>query len=312
MSDNTAIRIKNITRRFGSLKAVDGLSLDIMKGEALGLLGPNGAGKSTTINMICGLLKPDTGKIEYSNEEQVIPKLSIGLCPQENIFWPQLSCIEQLEFMGEMYGLDRKTSLNRGEGLLEQTGLTSKKNNKAATLSGGMKRRLNICLALVHDPEIIILDEPEAGLDPQSRILIRDFIKHLAEDKTVILSTHNMDEADRLSDRIAIIDKGRLLKTGPPDALKREIGEGDIVEIEITAETAGTAFGEIIELLESRFNNLSTDRNILSFRTNQTGRDLADIIELLGDRNISTGEIKIRPNTLEDVFISLTGRKLRD
>ena len=227
------IHLSNLKKNFGSLTAVDGLSLEILKGEILGFLGPNGAGKTTTINMICGLSQPTSGEIIFSNNKYKNIKNHIGICPQENIFWPKLTCLEQLEFMGEMYGKAGKVSRDRSKKLLELMGLSEKSNVLASKLSGGMKRRLNICLALIHDPEILVLDEPEAGLDPQSRILVRNFIKSLATEKTIILTTHNMDEADRLADRVAIIDYGKLLLLDTPDSLKKSIGEGDILEVEL-------------------------------------------------------------------------------
>jgi ABC-2 type transport system ATP-binding protein len=204
------ISIANLTKCFGDFTAVDRLSFEIQKKEIFGLLGPNGAGKTTTISMICGLLKPSEGTIRFDNFNGKNPKSLIGYCPQENIFYPKLTCFEQLLFIGQMYGISSRIIKPKALELLELLGLKDKTSERAGRLSGGMKRRLNICLALVHDPEILILDEPEAGLDPQSRILVRDFISAFGGEKTVILTTHNMDEADRLANRIAIMDHGKL------------------------------------------------------------------------------------------------------
>jgi len=173
----TAIKLEGLTRRFGDLTAVDDMSLDIFRNEIFGLLGPNGAGKTTTISMICGLLPPSAGTIAFGGQRGVDRRAEIGYCPQENIFYPKLTCREQLIFIGQMYGLAAPKLKARAGELLDQFGLKEKTNVRAASLSGGMKRRLNICLALIHDPEILVLDEPEAGLDPQSRIMVRDFIK---------------------------------------------------------------------------------------------------------------------------------------
>jgi ABC-2 type transport system ATP-binding protein len=176
------IQIANITRKFDTLTAVDHISLDIQKGEILGLLGPNGAGKTTLIHIICGLLDATSGNIYFKqNKTRKETIEEIGFCPQENIYWPKLTCLEQLIFMGEMYGMSFKNAKNRSRILLNMLGLTEKTNTLAKKLSGGMKRRLSICLALIHDPKILILDEPEAGLDPQSRILVRNFIKSLTD-----------------------------------------------------------------------------------------------------------------------------------
>ena len=227
-NNNTVINISHLTKRFGDLVAVDNLDLRIFQGEVFGFLGPNGAGKTTTINMICGLSKPSGGEIifqNFLNQTHSNIRSQIGICPQENIFWPKLTCREQLHFMARMYNLSTSLSKKRTTELLEMMGLEEKSNVLADKLSGGMKRRLNICMALIHDPEILVLDEPEAGLDPQSRILVRDFIKSLKPDKTIILTTHNMDEADRLSDRVAIIDHGKLLSLNTSSWLKKSIGE---------------------------------------------------------------------------------------
>ena len=230
---------------------VEGLNFDIFRNEIFGLLGPNGAGKTTTINMVCGLLPPSEGKIIFENNQGKDRKSIIGYCPQENVFYPKLTCLEQLLFMGQMYGHSSKTVKTRAIELLDLLGLEDKTNVRAINLSGGMKRRLNICLALIHNPEILILDEPEAGLDPQSRILVRDFIKALGKGKTIILTTHNMDEADRLADRVAIIDHGKLLLLDTPQNLKRTVGEGDILELDIekSNESAINQFAENIALL---------------------------------------------------------------
>jgi ABC-2 type transport system ATP-binding protein len=229
---HVAIKTKGLTKRYGDLTAVDHLDLEICRGEIFGFLGPNGAGKTTTINMICGLIKPSSGQIIMNGKEKEGSghfKGTIGLCPQDIIVWPKLTCLEQLIYMGRMYdvppGKVRKAALD----LLEKLGLVEKRNKVASTLSGGMLRRLNLCLALIHDPELVVLDEPEAGLDPQSRVMTREFIRSLRKEKTIILTTHNMDEADRLSDRVAIIDRGKLLLTDSPDRLKRTVGEGDVI-----------------------------------------------------------------------------------
>ncbi|MFA6127224.1 MAG: ABC transporter ATP-binding protein [Bacteroidales bacterium] len=223
----------NLTKRFGELMAVDHINLEVNPGEILGFLGPNGAGKTTAIRMFCGLLKPDEGVVLYNSQSlHQFPdgKSLLGVCPQENVHWERLTCKEQMVFTGEMYNLPRKLAKSRSLDLLEQLGLSSQAGKQARRLSGGMKRRLNIALALVHDPAVLFLDEPEAGLDPQSRVLMREFITGLAGSRTVILTTHNMDEADRLSDRVAIIDEGKILRVDTPENLKHSIGTNSTLE----------------------------------------------------------------------------------
>ena len=242
----TVIKCENLTKSFNHLLAVNSLDLEIEKGEIMGFLGPNGAGKSTTINMICGLLSPDKGFVKLFGKDlrkHIKLRHKIGFCPQENIFWGKLTGLEQLEFAGRIYGLGFKESRNRGKKLLDQLGLKAKTNKISTKWSGGMKRRLNIALALIHDPEILILDEPESGLDPQSRVMVRDFVRSLVPQKTVILTTHNMDEADRMSDRVAIIDHGKLIALGSPGELKASLeGEDQIKEWVVREKTLEDVF----------------------------------------------------------------------
>ena len=310
---SNAIVLEHLTKSFGNLRAVDDLSLEIYSGEILGFLGPNGAGKSTSINMICGLLKPDDGNViinENSSKNNRDIYAKIGLCPQEIICWPKLTCLEQLIFVGNMYGLQDSSAKESGKRLLDRLGLLEKRNKLAQTLSGGMKRRLNLALALVHNPEIIILDEPEAGLDPQSRLMVREFVSELANEKTVILTSHNMDEVDRLAKRVAIIDHGKLLLTGTPRNLKKSIGEGDILEIELLGS------GDLNESLEKTLETVSKDLKIVDHtiivRSINAIELIPEICDLLKNGGVAYGNIRLRGNTLEDVFIHLTGRRLRE
>ena len=314
------IEIKDLHKKYGNFIAVDGISLQVNHGEVFGFLGPNGAGKTTSINMMCGLLKPTSGQVyimgeAITNSNNTEIKSKIGVCPQNIIVWPKLTCLEQLVFMGEMYGMSGRQAKSQGESLLENLGLSEKAGKLANTLSGGMQRRLNICLALVHDPEIVVFDEPEAGLDPQSRVLVRDFIKSVAKKKTVILTTHNMDEAERLADRIAIIDavidKGNLLLVDSPEALKKSIGEGDVLEIEVQEmekDAMQAVVGEIGKITEK----VSHSGNLLIIKAKNLIAQIADIVLKLKQSGIKMNEMRLRENTLEDVFIHLTGRKLRE
>lgn len=247
MSHSIVPQTRGLTKSYGALAAVEDLCLEVYEGEVFGFLGPNGAGKTTALNMICGLLKPDSGEIlirgeSIARDDQL--RHRVGFCPQNIVLWSSLTCIEQLTFIGEMYDLPRSLARSRGESLLETMGLGDKRDTRAGTLSDGMQRRLYLIMALVHDPEILILhdpeililDEPETGLDPQSRVLVREYIKSLARSKTVIFTTHNMDEADRLADRVAIIDHGLLLTLDTPEALKRDAGRNEAQPRERTLE----------------------------------------------------------------------------
>src|SRR5512136_932226 len=248
------LQVEGLTKRYGAVAAVKNLSLAVNEGEVFGFLGPNGAGKTTSINMLCGLLKPDAGRVLIHGQPiadgDVNLRARVGVCPQNIVVWERLTCLEQLQFIGEMYGLPGGLARARGTQLLDQLALSEKRNQQARTLSGGMRRRLSLALALVHDPEIVVLDEPEAGLDPQSRLKVRNFIRSLARRKTIILTTHNMDEAERVADRIAIIDRGELRVLDTPDALKRSVGEGDVLEIALNGQSGGDQARQVCQALQ--------------------------------------------------------------
>jgi len=261
------------------------------------------------------LLKPTEGDV-FIDGLKVAPvrdrdtRAKVGICPQENILWNKLSCFEQLVFSARMYNVIRREARSRAEQLLGAMGLASKRNKMAATLSGGMKRRMNVIMAMMHDPEILVFDEPEAGLDPQSRLLVRDFIRDTARLKTVIVTTHNMDEAERIADRVAIIDSGKLLRLDTPDNLKGSIGEGDILEMTLlTSQAKG------LDRTEAKLNSLGFavtrwEDHFLIRAKNLISR-IQEIYQVLEKEKVRIREMKIRQNTLEDVFIHLTGKSLR-
>ena len=309
---NPVLQARSITKRYDSLTAVDNLSLEVYEGEVFGLLGPNGAGKTTSINMLCGLLKPDAGQVSIHGKTitdgDASVRSRVGVCPQDIVLWKTLTCIEQMQFLGEMYGLQGKLARQRSEQLLEELDLTEKKDKLARTLSGGMQRRLNLAMALVHDPEILVLDEPEAGLDPQSRVLVREYVKSLAHRKTIILTTHNMDEAERMADRVAIIDHGQLLTVDTPEALKYKVGEGDVLEIELNNDTTEQAIAALSPIVPK----VSSTNHTLIIRARGVVELLPSILDALHGVNASPGEVRLRANSLEDVFLSLTGRRLRE
>ncbi|MBN1679608.1 MAG: ABC transporter ATP-binding protein [Anaerolineae bacterium] len=317
---HSVLRMEQVTKRFGDVVAVDDLTLDVYEGEIFGFLGPNGAGKTTSINMMCGLLKADAGLVTIHGQpvHDGDPDLSprVGVCPQDIVLWGELTCREQLVFIGEMYGVPRKTACQRADRLLADMGLAEKRHKLARTLSGGMQRRLNLIMALVHDPDIIVLDEPEAGLDPQGRVLVRDYIRSLARQKTVILTTHNMDEADRVADRVAIIDHGHLLTVDTPAALKHRIGEGDVLEITLVSDAAGEQLDVLCERAAAAVRHITPEVSLtastLIIRARGIVDLLPDILNALKTAGVPTGEVRLRENTLEDVFIALTGRGLRE
>ena len=312
---STVLEVKELVRDYGDLRAVDHLSLEVYQGEICGFLGPNGAGKTTSIRMMCGLLKPTSGEVIIGGKkigagDSAGVRSRVGICPQENILWSKLTCYEQLVFSARMYNIPGRIARERARGLLVTMGLGDKRNKLASTLSGGMKRRMNVILALMHDPEILVFDEPEAGLDPQSRVVVRDFIRETAMNKTVIITTHNMDEADRLADRVAIIDSGRLLRLDTPEFLKRSIGQGDILELKLHPEKP-----EYLQLVEKKLTAqgfaVTMEADSCLIRSMDLVPRIHEIYKLLEKEKVSVGEMKVRENTLEDVFIHLTGKRLR-
>lgn len=317
MRQDVLLSVEGLSKRYKNIVAVDGIIFSVYRGEVFGLLGPNGAGKTTTIKMLCGLLRPDSGVIRYNGKtisgSYNDIKSIIGLCPQEIVIWDLLTCMEQLKFVGMSYGLSVGEAVKKADSLLSSLGLTEKRDKLAKTLSGGMQRRLNIALALVHDPEIIILDEPQAGLDPQSRILVRDFIQKLAMDKTVILTTHDMDEADRLSDRIAIVDHGRILLVDTPDHIKAKAGVGDILQVRVDVEMIHEELADrIIQALPSDF----TEKRFADGCFFLGAADLLELVPVVNQTlkayHVTAQDMTVRKRTLEDAFIAMTGRGLRE
>lgn len=314
MVEEFIIEAKNLFKSFGDFVAVDNLNLKIKKGEVFGFLGPNGAGKTTSIKMMVGLLRSTGGKILVDGQDIAqADRLKIGICPQDIVLWESLTCKESLKFMGQMYEVPEDVLKIRVESLLEDLILMDKANTLVSNLSGGMKRRLNLAMALIHSPEIVVLDEPSEGLDPQSRRVLWNFIRSLRdkEGKTVILTTHLMDEADGLSDRIAIIDHGKLLRLDTPKNLKNEFGEGDIVEIHLADPKMNPEVINELKTMETIDSVTEVDGKINIRTLNAVGK-LPEIMSKVQDMNTEIADLSLHPNTLEDVFIELTGSSLRE
>lgn len=313
------IEVQKLRKYFGKgadqVRAVDGISINIQEGEIFGFLGPNGAGKTTSLRIIIGLLKPDSGGVKilgkdpFSNGKQL--KRQLGIVTQDVVMYEDLTVEENLWFLANIYEIPKTVATKRINYLISQMGLEDKRNAQAKTLSGGLRRRLNLILGLIHDPTIVLCDEPTPGLDPQSRVAVWEFIQKLPEQgKTVILTTHFMEEADRLCDRVAIIDHGKILVLDTPETLKASIGEGDSIEVELVDPS----------LLDSTSNAFTDDEGIEYSRVlggaivirgkalvSKLNRILSKIESLAEIRNV-----KLRRTTLEDVFIHLTGRRLRN
>ncbi len=304
----------DLTKRYDDLMAVDGLNIGIKKGEVFGFLGPNGAGKTTSIKMMVGLLRPTSGKVLIDGKEvQNIEKGTIGICPQELMLWENLTCKESLNLMADMYEVPKNIRDPRVQKLLDDLFLQEKADTMVSKLSGGMKRRLNLALAVVHEPEVVVLDEPSEGLDPQSRRVLWNYIRSMRDEegKTVILTTHIMDEADQLSDRIGIIDHGKLIRLDTPQNLKKEIGEGDVVDMKLSDPLRND---DLIQELADQKDVISVHEvnGRINIRALNAVGKLPMMMQTVEKLDLRVADISVRQNTLEDVFIELTGTGLRE
>ena len=308
MNSEPAVVVRGLRKRFGDLEAVAGIDLRLPRNQVFGLLGPNGAGKTTTLRMLCGLLKPDAGTIQVLGRDldRRWGAANIGLCPQDLVIWEGLTAAEQLRYVAAIHDVPANEAKRRVEGVLRALGLQDKARRLASTLSGGMKRRLNLALALMHDPAVLVLDEPQAGLDPQSRLLVREFVRSMAGTRTVILTTHDMEEADKLSDRVAILDRGRILAEGTPEELKVCDSRGDVLEFRV--EAAALPAG----LLDDPRWSASMAGTLVRVTATDSLACLGELRTRLASAGLAPEDVRIRRYSLEDLFISLTGRGLRE
>jgi ABC-2 type transport system ATP-binding protein len=306
---NLAIQTFNLTRTFGSLVAVNGISFGIKKGELFALLGPNGAGKTTTISMLCCLLKPSAGTAlvmghDIAKESYEVKK-RLGVSPQETTLSEHLNSIENLEMVARLHGLPAAKAHKWSKLLLETMGLESRAKDQVRKFSGGMKRRLSIAMALIHDPEILVLDEPTLGLDPQARRAVWDYISRLKGEKTVLLTTHYMEEADTLADRIGIIDQGKIVALGTPNDLKTKMIDTHSLIIK-----AWNITQNVVMSLQRRYSDVKVEGGTIAVTNRYL--DFHDVIEQLSREGASIRAAYFKEPTLEDVFIRLTGKELRE
>lgn len=309
-----AIEIKDLVKKYGDFLAVDNISLKIEKGRIYGLLGPNGAGKSTAINIICGLIRGTSGSI-IMNGVDITKNMKgqnkkIGLVPQEVALYWDFTAEENLKFFGEIYGLKGSVLKERVEEALEFTGLMDVKKKLAKEFSGGMLRRLNIACALVHRPEIIIMDEPTVGIDPQSRNHILQSVKKLNEKGvTIIYTTHYMEEVETLCEEIAIIDHGKVIVQGTKEELKNIVSETRNLHLLVDN-------GAIIEINELKkvkgVQEVLINENEIKIASSKEVNNLSNIIDKVNELGANIFDIGYKEITLETVFLTLTGRSLRD
>ncbi len=295
------IRVTDLRKSYGSNQAVDGVSLEIRPGETFGLLGPNGAGKTTTIHMIVGVLRPDAGSVELNGQGSPSSNAArgrMGLAPQALALYDTLTAQENLAFFGRLYGLSGERLRQRVQWALEVAGLVDRRFDRVATFSGGMKRRLNLVAALVHDPAVLLLDEPTVGVDPQSRHHIFERIEALKkEGRTILYTTHYIEEAARLCDRVAIMDHGRIRALDKVDHLIAEHGGHAVIHAELERPPPpGVSLPGRLDDLTLR---VETDRPL-----EEIGR--------LAPLGLAFKSLRIDRPDLETVFLNLTGRSLRD
>jgi ABC-2 type transport system ATP-binding protein len=310
------LEVQNLVKKYGDFAAVKGISFDIKEGEIFSLLGPNGAGKTTTISMLSTLYAPTSGDATIAGhsvkQNPMAVRNAIGVVPQEIALYEDLTAKENLIFWGQMYGLSGKSLTARVDEVLEQIGLLDKAKDRVKTYSGGMKRRVNIGVGLLHKPKLLFMDEPTVGIDPQSRRAILDTVKDLnKQGMTVLYTTHYMEEAEELSDRVGIIDHGELIALGTQKDLTKQVGQTETLVLHIgeneDPEALVSALKGVDGVLEANAIN-----HEISVITPAAENVLAPVVTKANERGIKIYSIDIREPNLEAVFLHLTGRALRD
>ncbi|WP_291584436.1 ABC transporter ATP-binding protein [Clostridium sp. UBA6640] len=308
------LEVNNLTKKFKDLTAVDNINFSIEDGEIYGLLGPNGAGKSTVINMICGLISSDMGEIKILKSDikknMNSTKKNIGLVPQSVAVYWELTALENVKFFGSLYGLKGKELEEKSLEALEFVGLTDRIKEPCRNFSGGMSRRLNIACAIVHKPKIIIMDEPTVGIDPQSRNHILNSVKKLNKmGSTIIYTSHYMEEVEEICSKVGIMDHGKLISEGTKEELKALITDYNYIKVNVNN----------IENLDiekfkniNGINNINIKENTIIFENNKDMINMDKIMRVFVDNNISIKKINTVMPNLEDVFLKLTGRNLRN
>jgi ABC-2 type transport system ATP-binding protein len=315
-SNATAIKVDGISKRFGKLLAVDNVTFTVRSGEIFGLLGPNGAGKSTLIRMLTTLVPPTSGTAIVASHDIIrdpnAVRASIGVIPQNMTSDPELTCAENIGIHARLYGITGARRRERTGELLAAVGLSDRANALASTLSGGMRRRLEIARGLVHDPQILFLDEPTTGLDPVSRISVWEMITHLRvqQGRTLFLTTHYMDEADRLCDRVAIVDRGRIVALDTPVALKASVPGASRIEVQFEpdlpeAEPALESLPAVqsVRALGSAAYRISSDRGPATAQ---------ELVELARSQKLELKSLSVQSTSLDDVFLHYTGHGLTE
>jgi ABC-2 type transport system ATP-binding protein len=308
------LEIKNLTKSYGDVLALDRFSLDLKKGDVLGLLGPNGAGKTTLISILAGTLGGFTGTVNFEGRDLFADrrlKNRLGIVPQDMAFYDELNAMDNMLFWGGLYDVSRADLKKRAAELLRLVELSGRANEPVKNFSGGMKRRLNTAIGLLHRPDLLLLDEPTVGIDVQAKVSILDIIRNVgAAGTAVIFTTHQLAEVETTCSRIAIMDRGRILAQGTLEELIRIVGERDVVEI--MGEFAAAAFSEAVQgLTGERLELLSATDGLASLAVSDT-EQIPRIMDRLFQRKLAVTDMTIKTPSLETVFLKLTGRTLRD
>ena len=307
-------QVQGLVKSYGALRAVDRVSFMVAKGELYGLLGPNGAGKTTIMSMLSGLLAPDEGRILFDSidlaAEPLKVKAQLGVVPQEPALYENLSARENLFFWGGLYGLSGARLTQAVDRVLDLVGLKDRAKDPVKQYSGGMKRRINLALGLVHGPRAVLMDEPTVGIDPQARLNILEAVKAVAASgTTVIYTTHYLEEAEQLCDRIAIMDHGKILAEGTLDELKSRVGGRDIVTVRGSFDAA-SVMPRFEALAGVQVTSVAPGRMVLSVEG--SGRGAVDLLGRVLTDGLAIDGISIQPPSLNTLFLNLTGRELRD
>ena len=313
------LQASGLRKSYGARTAVDGVSLRVQAGSVLALLGPNGAGKSTTVGMICGLTEPDAGSVAVAGitlaGDEAGYKRRIGLVPQDIALFEDLPARDNVLLFGALYDLPRATLKQRADEVLAMVGLSDRANDKPATFSGGMKRRLNIACALVHDPDVILLDEPTAGVDPQSRNAIFDNLEALKRaGKALVYTTHYMEEAERLADHLVIIDHGRVVAQGTLAELFRLLPAAHSLQIDLELADGAAPAAGIVAMLQAvpGVHLVRLDGARLIVALDDLTREAGAVLQAVHAAGSRVRHLSSGRANLEDVFLALTGRQLRD
>lgn len=308
------LQVKALTKSFGDRRAVDGVSFSLEKGRTLGLIGPNGAGKSTTVGMVCGLIQPDSGEVLLNGQRMQAgasaAKQTLGLVPQDLALYEELSARENLRIFGALYGLSGALLKQRVEAALELVSLSDRAGDKPSTFSGGMKRRLNIAAAMLHQPPLLILDEPTVGVDPQSRNAIFDCLEALQDQgHSLIYTSHYMEEVERLADHIVVVDHGKVIADATPASLYQQLPAKAALQVELAAPLSAdllTALASVAGVREAHADGVNLRIALI------TTEHAKPVLDWLAQQGVGLAHFATARTNLEEIFLTLTGRNLRD